>query len=171
MKEHFKYFKYLIKHKWYVYKACRTYKVGFWQSVIHDWSKFLPSEWFPYVEYFYGAEVCGSEWIDGVSQNQQKEFRQFQFDKAWLHHQHFNPHHWQYWVLREDSGSVKVLEMTRKYMLEMIADWWGAGKAITGEWRALDWYADNKERIQLHPSTRQWVESLLKKGPELGLKE
>ena len=29
--------------------------VPLWQAIIHDWTKFLPCEWFPYVQRFYGA--------------------------------------------------------------------------------------------------------------------
>ena len=37
------------------------------------------------------------------------------FDSAWLLHQKRNAHHWQYWVLLEDEGNTKALEMDDKY--------------------------------------------------------
>jgi len=44
---------------------------------------------------------------------------------------------------------------------EMVADWLGAGRAITGEWEAVAWYGKNKDRMMLHPETRGKVEILL----------
>ncbi len=38
-----------------------------WQGITHDWSKFLPSEWIPYAEYFYGLRVGVR--VRGVSDN------------------------------------------------------------------------------------------------------
>ena len=46
------------------------------------------------------------------------------FDAAWLHHQHNNPHHWQHWLLREDDGGTKALEMDHLYVVEMVCDHW-----------------------------------------------
>lgn len=83
------------------------------------------------------------------------------FDRAWLHHQHANPHHWQHWVLREDSGAVKALPVPYPLVREMVADWAGAGRAITGGWEVAQWYAKNREKQELHPDTRRYVEDLL----------
>jgi hypothetical protein len=59
MKPHWQYLRYVLRHKWYVFLACRQLGVPLIQSVIHDWSKFLPCEWFPYVRYFYGLPKVG----------------------------------------------------------------------------------------------------------------
>lgn len=83
------------------------------------------------------------------------------FDRAWLHHQHANPHHWQHWVLREDDGGTKVLAMPDKFVREMVADWMGAGRAITGRWEVAVWYAKNRDRILLHDDTRTLVDALI----------
>ena len=42
-----------MRHKWYVFLACMRFKVNLWQAISHDWTKFTPSEWFPYVHTFY----------------------------------------------------------------------------------------------------------------------
>lgn len=115
-----------------------------WRLLIHDWSKFLPVEWTPYVKNFYTDQPD-----------------QAAFDRAWLHHQHYNPHHWQHWLLREDDGGTKILPMTADYAREMVADWMGAGRAITGRWGVASWYESNKENIVLADSTRWYVELLL----------
>ena len=52
--------------------------------------------------------------------------------------------------------------MPEKYAREMVADWAGAGRAITGKWETLEWYKKNQEKILLHPETRSLVESILR---------
>ena len=87
-----------------------------------------------------------------------------QFDAAWLHHIHKNPHHHQHWVLRQDDGDVKCLEMPAHFAREMVSDWIGAGVAQgkTDKTSVLVWYEKNKESIKLHNQTRELVESLIK---------
>jgi hypothetical protein len=53
MSKHLKYLKYVLTHKWYVLLKCIELGIP-WRGIVHDLSKFLPSEWSPYVEYFYG---------------------------------------------------------------------------------------------------------------------
>ena len=126
-----KYLKYLIKHKYYVTVEC--FKRGlYWRGLTHDLSKFLPDEFIPYMNFFYGKS---------------KEFAQSQFDFAWLKHQKRNPHHWQWWILKEDSGEYKIFEMSREYREEMLCDWHGAGKAIMGKnSNTKEWYLKNKDK-------------------------
>jgi hypothetical protein len=148
---HFLYLKYLVKHKWYVLLASYKIKSSIWLALIHDWSKFKPSEWFPYVNRFFKS--------DKVS----KAIEYKEFSVAWNAHQKKNKHHWQYWVLIQDNGAEILLEMPKKYMLEMVTDWMGAGKAITGNWDNIhSWYEKNKREIRFHYSTRLMVEELLK---------
>lgn len=85
---HLRYARYVLRHKWFVWREGRKLGLGVWQLLIHDWSKFLPSEWLPYARYFYGKP--------GEAGRQE-------FDLAWLLHQKRNPHHWQFWVLLEDN--------------------------------------------------------------------
>lgn len=136
----------------------------FIQGLIHDWSKFLPSEWFPYAEYFYGIEYTDNDYRVmnqlGISYKSKQEI-QSEFDKAWLYHQHFNPHHWQYWILKEDSGDTKYLDMPKKYLFEMLCDWEGAGLAITGKREYKEWYSKNKDKILVSEETRKLIEIYL----------
>jgi hypothetical protein len=147
MMKHIKYASYVLRHKWFVFVEC--YRMGIlWRGLMHDLSKVLPSEWFPYVVYFYGL---GSFDTDR------------DFDLAWLKHQHRNPHHWQFWLLREDSGGTKVLEMPLAYRKEMLADWRGAGRAQgkTSPNECRDWYLANAHKMLLGPETRAWIEDQL----------
>jgi hypothetical protein len=172
MNKYIKYFNYLIKHKWFVFIAGLSIKAPICNLIIHDWSKFLPSEFIPYANYFYGSQISlksdtiklynriyGTEFPESWT----KEYWSGKFDLAWNFHQKRNPHHWQYWVLLEDSGKIKCLDIPDKYIKEMVADWIGAGKAKTGKIEVCEWYYRNKKRIQLSPNTRIKTEEMLKK--------
>jgi hypothetical protein len=45
---------------------------------------------------------------------------------------------------------------------EMLADWIGTGWAITGRPEPHTWYEKNREKIQLHPASRETLEKLLR---------
>jgi hypothetical protein len=143
-----RYGSYVARHKWFVFQAGLKTKAPIWRLLIHDWSKLTPAEWGPYVRSFYGPQPR----TDAVK---------LDFDVAWLHHQHHNPHHWQHWILHEDNGGTKVLTMPMPLIREMVADWMGAGRAITGKWEVAEWYAKNAEKIVLNPATREVVEHLI----------
>ena len=61
--------------------------------------------------------------------------------------------------------------MSMRYRKEMLADWKGAGKAqgFTGPNECLKWYAKNKDKMQLGPQTRVWIETQLCYDPEYPL--
>lgn len=145
---HLRYASYVARHKWFVFLAGLLMGAPLWRLVIHDWSKMSAAEWTPYVRSFYGK------------QGRTPEVRAA-FDRAWLHHQHRNPHHWQHWLLREDEGDTKALPMPEHFVREMVADWMGAGRAITGKWEVGAWYADNAHKIVLAPETEELVGHLI----------
>jgi hypothetical protein len=168
--KHLRYLSYVLIHKWFVFVEC--YKAGIiWRGIVHDLSKFSPSEWTPYVENFYGEkrpklmdthgghrqialymQDCGYKFAEDIQRD---------FNYAWLHHQKVNKHHHQYWVLLKDDGNKSALKMPEKYMKEMLADWKGAGKAISGKDDTKEWYQKNKENMILHPDTQAWIERQL----------
>lgn len=175
MRKHLRYLSYVLRHKWFVLVAGRRTGAPLWRLLVHDWSKFTPGEWFAYTDFFYApkpvAAYGDARLYGGLSPGDVERIttaRQQAFDRAWLHHQHANPHHWQHWVLREDSGVTKLLPMPEHFVREMVADWMGAGRAITGKWEAGAWYEKNAERIQLEHRTRIRVEGLL--GRHAGLR-
>lgn len=144
MKKHWRYARYIARHKWFVLVAGLKTGAPLWRLLIHDWSKLMPVEWFAYAERFYGPTHPGMA-----------------FTRAWLHHQHRNPHHWQHWVLRRDDGVENAVPMPDKFVKEMVADWMGAGRVITGRWDVGTWYERNVSTIRLHSQTRAAVERLL----------
>ena len=158
LRAHARYASYVARHKWFVFVAGLKTRAPLWRLVVHDWSKLTPAEWGPYVTKFYGNWGTANGWEDA---DRVKATVDAAFDAAWLHHQHHNPHHWQHWLLREDSGKLKTLPMPAHFVGEMVADWMGAGRAITGKWEVGEWYEKNRDTIQLAPSTRYDVERLI----------
>ena len=154
MKKHFQYLSYILRHKWYVFNECRKQGI-FWLGIIHDWSKFLPDEWIPYANCFYGKSKKNIR--DETRYYKPYNTDDSKFDFAWFLHQKRNKHHWQYWTFPKDDGNIKIFNMPIKYRKEMLADWIGAGKAK----KSLDekaWYDENKNKIKLHYQTRNWIE-------------
>jgi len=168
---HFKYARYMLRHKWFVFQECRRLGIT-WLGIIHDLSKFLPDEWSPYARYFYGKYPTNAEMVEEFKHTPSefkmnllllptKESVSNAFDAAWLEHIHRNRHHPQYYLLKEDSGNTVVLRMPDRYMREMLADWIGAGKAQKNPDGCVVWYGKNKDKIVLHPDTRRWIEAQL----------
>lgn len=112
----------------------------------HDNSKWGDQEYQAYDNYFYGDK----------SYSVVKEF-----DYAWLHHIHNNPHHWQYWVLMEDEGDIKPLEIPGEFVVEMVCDWLSFAIQKEDMREVFKWYDAHKSKMKLHPKTRRQVEKIL----------
>lgn len=163
--KHLRYLRYVIRHKWFVLVAGMRLRVPLWQLIVHDWTKFLPSEWTPYADFFYNEKRKSREGLDAIGDFGCAEaapwgyFLKDRFDLAWLYHQRRNKHHWQWWVLREDEGGKYPLPMPERHLREMVADWAGAGRAITGRWELAEWYAQNRDKMLVRDQAR--VEELV----------
>lgn len=128
---------------------------------MHDQSKFDNAEYNAYDNYFYGKNYSNEAYQD--------------FNKAWLHHIHSNPHHWQYWVLINDEPEegMTPLPMSPEYVIEMICDWWSFSWDKGNLFEIFDWFLNHKDYILLHPYTKKLVidildtmREVLKKGEE-----
>lgn len=127
-----------------------------WSIEKHDASKYLKDEYEAYDNWFYG--------------NQSYE-NKVKIDKAWLHHIHNNPHHWQHWLLVEDdpeytteAGLIypfKFIEIPDNYILEMIADWWSFSWKTGNLLEVFEWYKLHENTIKMHPKSRMKVEQIL----------
>ncbi len=125
-----------------------------WQIAFeHDHSKSEPDEYAAYDAYFYGNRSYAA-------------VRDFQ--RAWLLHIHRNPHHWQHWILINDSPQAgeTAIEMPYNYIIEMICDWWSFSWASGDLGEIFIWYDGHKNYMKLHPNTRKKVEGILKKIKE-----
>ncbi len=136
IKNFFRHLKTVCKHKIFVAKYC--FKAGlYWQGIIHDLSKFSPTEFIESVKYYQGTRspIDACKEANGMSM-------------AWLHHKGRNKHHYEYWQDNFDSGTTHLI-MPFKYALEMVCDYLGAGNAYTGDSFTLEgelkwWYGKNK---------------------------
>ena len=153
---HLKYLSYVVRHKWFVFLAGLNLGVPVLRLIFHDWTKFLPCEWFPYVRFFYGngrtRESLGSYSADDIQDGD--------FELAWNHHQKHNDHHWQYWIRLGDDGTILYIPMPDVCRREMLADWRGAGRAL-GKPDTGSWYRANADKMKLHKQTRDWIEAQL----------
>ncbi len=160
MTKYVQYLSYIFRHKWFVFIECCKFGM-IWLGIIHDWSKFLPSEFIPYAKHFYGDKESDiKKGRDETGYYKAGDTGDVLFDFAWLLHQKRNKHHWQWWILPEDDGGTKLFSMPDKYRKEMLADWRGAGKA-QGTPGTKAWYDKNKDKMQLSLRTRYWIEGRL----------
>ena len=115
----------------------------------HDASKYSEEEFMPYARYFYGHTKT-----DKIKKD---------FDYAWLHHIHNNPHHWQYWLLQNDEDGFVKLEIPYQYIIEMICDWW-AFSFVKGDLTEIfKWYESHKDKIIINDKSRKTLEGILDK--------
>ena len=144
---------YIIEHKVNVLVEC--WREGlFIQGITHDLSKFHPKEFLPYTKKFFLDRN-----IDSIDEMKWKF--------AWLHHQHKNKHHWEYWVV--DPNQKLALPMPRKYLLEMVCDWrsfsrrWGRKVKLSN--------ISLSDKMILHPETRDALEMIIKNEREAEFQE
>lgn len=149
------YYDYLIAHKDNVIKAAEWLRQNLGIDIPgsdlwrHDDSKYTNDEFDAYDAYFYGGEQTKAVKED--------------FNRAWLHHIHNNPHHWQYWVLINDDpkeGTI-ALDIPYRYAVEMICDWWSFSWKTGNLYEIFDWYNDHKKHMVLSDHTREFVEETL----------
>ncbi len=149
MKRHLAYLKDVLRHKWFVFLACRKVGASPWCAITHDLGKFRPCEWITNAYSLY--EVNGEK----------KTISRDKIDTAMTFHQSRNPHHWQYWLLKKETGNSHPVCMPESLVREMIADWMGTCREHTGKWTTYSWWMRNKQAIQLHPETIQLVEDII----------
>lgn len=111
----------------------------------HDLSKFGTDEFEGYRQFFYPK--------DG------EEKSKTAMDMAWLHHMNTNPHHPQYWELRDGEAS-KTLDMPSEYIAEMILDWQAMSYKFGGT--PLTYYNESGKYKKFSGNTRVKLEQTLK---------
>ncbi len=144
-----KYLTMLKAHIIYVREAGKKLGISSPQLISHDNSKWSQSEFSGYARHLQGGGAPD------------------EFSKAWLHHIHYNPHHWQHWIFPNGytpKGSKVengVVEMPYHHALEMIADWMGSEMANQNRWDMSEWLSKNIPKIRVHSSTAQYLGSVL----------
>lgn len=170
MKYYFKYLKYLLIHKFWVTHYCFQEKL-YWRGIMHDINKFRLSSILPYAKYFYLKNGQGKLIRDATGYYDAAQTGDDSFDLAWLHHQHTNKHHWQYWCLPttksiNNQPICRLLDMPEMYIIEMLCDWRGAGRTQgtnpDGGWKGIyDYYVKNRDHMYITANSRFLLESII----------
>lgn len=116
----FGHLKNIFVHKWWVFYYCCKFRIP-WRGFMHDWSKLHPTEFFESVKFYKG---------DGspipIAKKEQG------YSLAWQHHKGHNEHHYEYWTDNYDRDT-NAQPMPLNCILEMIADWFAAGRTYKGK--------------------------------------
>jgi len=113
-------FKKICVHKYWVAHYC--FKVGLYkQGILHDMSKFSPTEFWESVRYYKGTSSPINEAKADMG-----------YSMAWQHHKGRNPHHYEYWTDNYDKGTTCIC-MPYEYAAELVCDWLGAARAYMGD--------------------------------------
>ena len=161
-----KHFKTITCHKYFVMKGC--FKVGLYkQGLLHDLSKYSPSEFWVGAKYFQGNRSPNNAEREAVG-----------YSTAWLHHKGRNKHHYEYWIdysLSGGPGGMSPAPMPRRYIAEMVMDRIAACKVYLGEGYTdsspLAYYKSREEPAPMHAFTRKNLECLLHMLAEKGEKK
>ena len=151
-----KYFLLTCKHKYYVFLAGRRIGVGLIRLLLHDISKFYPTELPHYGRQFFG-----------------KADQPYNFIHCWLKHQNRNTHHWEYYIPRTGHDRCdppyqdnQPIPMPEQSIREMVADWIGASCAYEGKWPEKNnwwWFNNRFDKIKVHENTRKRILEILER--------
>lgn len=157
-------------HKYLVAKGC--FRVGLYtQGLLHDLSKFSPTEFLVGVRYYQGNRSPN---------NAEREEKGY--SESWLHHKGRNKHHYEYWIdysLKDGQGGCMVpVPMPDKYIAEMIMDRIAASKVYEGaaytDRSPLNYYYRGTDRAPIHEKTRakllHYLSLLANEGEEAAIR-
>ena len=152
-------------HKMLVMKSC--FRVGLYrQGLLHDMSKYSPTEFIPGVLYYQGT----------ASPNNQERLKNG-VSKAWLHHKGRNKHHFEYWIdysLDCKQRGLVGMKIPKKYMAEMFVDRVSAGKIYNGDHfnqnSPLEYFEHGIGATIMSDTSRRYLEKLLEMYAKKGEK-
>lgn len=151
-------------HKLLVMKYC--FKVGLYrQGLLHDMSKYTPSEFFVGCKYYQGTRSPNNAEREATG-----------YSTAWLHHKGRNKHHYEYWIdySADPSEGIVGQKMPVRYVIEMFMDRIAASKtymkdAYTDS-HPLEYYEKGAAKLgkMIHKDTAALLHRLLKMLAEEG---
>lgn len=149
----------ISRHKLLVLEGC--WKVGLYrQGLLHDLSKYSPTEFFVGARYFQGNRSPNNA-----------EREEIGYSSSWLHHKGRNRHHFEYWVdynlrFKDGESLITPVKMPGRYVVEMLMDRIAASKVYEGDHytdqSALRYYDSGKAQQFMHPETAALLEFLLR---------
>ena len=154
----------ILRHKREVLKNAIKAGIVF-QGLMHDMSKFSPTEFFEGIKYYQGNRSLNE---------MEREMKGY--SEAWMHHKGRNKHHFEYWTdYNIKTKRIEPIEMPLNYVVEMFCDRVAASKIYGGkeynDRYALNYYLNGKERRVIHKKTGELIESLLFMLAEKGERE
>ena len=133
------------------------FKVGLYkQGLLHDLSKYSPSEFILGVIYYQGTRS------PNAAEREKKGY-----SAAWLHHKGRNKHHYEYWLDYSPNAEVGLQgnKMPVRYVVEMFIDRMAACKTYYGEdYRndsPLNYFLKNQGHYTMHEDTMELLEKML----------
>lgn len=147
-------FKTITRHRHLVCLHC--FKAGIpLQGLVHDLSKYSPTEFIAGVKYFNGNKSPNV--MDRIENG---------YSAAWLHHKGRNKHHFEYWFDNSvKSFTLVPVEMPTKYVVEMVCDRMAACKVYLGDQyddgSALRYYEVHDYSAIMAPKTEKLLRELL----------
>ena len=139
----------VMRHKQRVLINCAKCGIT-WRGLVHDLSKFTPTEFFESVRYYDGHRspigVCRRE--TGMSH-------------AWLHHKGRNKHHIEYWL--DPECKIQPM-MPYEYAVECVCDKLAATRVYAGKNYSSDlplkhWLLHGN-KVEGNPKTMAFIESV-----------
>lgn len=134
--------KYIAQHKKHLYTGGREIDLPRVQLLAHDLSKLLPSEFLTYKRYWWGDRTPEVE---------------EEFNDAVKKHYGRNEHHPEHW------GQDAQDQMPDERLLEMVVDWYSAGRTqgTHGFKSFRSWYEENRDKLKINDDLRREIDSRL----------
>ncbi len=164
MRKFFGHLNTVMRHRRKVFIHCA--KTGIlWRGVLHDLSKYSPTEFFEGVKHFLGNR----------SPNE-GERAEKGYSLAWMHHKGKNRHHFEYWTdYNPVTKSIAPVKMPVVFVKEMFCDRVAASKVYQGknytDAHPIAYFEGGKVRRMIHPETSDLLEGWLVMLAEKGEKE
>lgn len=142
---------------------CLCARAGFfWRGLVHDLSKYSPTEFFEGVRYFTGGRspIYNCKMEHGYSE-------------AWIHHKGRNKHHYEYWY--DYAAKIECPIIPYPYFVEMVCDSLAAGLIYqkdrwTKEYQ-LSYWLRTRETAKVHPKMDLLLTKVYTEVSKRGIKE
>lgn len=159
IKNFFKHLNLVNKHRYLVFKLSIKAGIPF-RGLVHDLSKYSPTEFLEGVKYFDGKispiKVCKKK--NGYS-------------KAWLHHKGRNKHHFEYWY--DFAAPDKTPVMPYKYIVELICDTLAAGLVYKGkDWKQnsqIEYFENRKDLDYINDNIKKVIREVYQQVDKNGI--
>ena len=150
-----KHFNTITRHRHEVIKNCFRAGIGP-QGLLHDLSKYMPSEFMAGVEYYQGTRSPNEAEREAIGHS-----------NAWMHHKGRNKHHYEYWTdYNPETKLMSGVKMPPRYFVEMVCDRIAASKVYHGDEYTdsapLEYFMRGKGKLVMHPETAKELRKVLK---------